>query len=164
MDITTAMQIYFKGERDLSLLMIPFGLAMLALAYYLWTHYKSSFGHSFMLTAIVVGLGLIGAGTVIMIKAERDLSAKLQQLNNDQPAFILEEKTRVEMLNHSIWPALKLLWTVLIIGSLSTVLLIENETVKGIAMGLLLAATVFMVVDVLAEKRAVIYAQHLATA
>lgn len=161
MDLLADMENYFKGERDLALIMIPFGLAVLSLAYYLWLHYKGSFGQAFMFTSLLVGLGLLVAGSVMMLKGGMDINKNIALIELDPAGFITVELERVSHMNKSLWPALKVLWAAIVLASLVVIFFINHEIVRGIALALLLAAAVFMVVDILAEKRALIYEEKL---
>ena len=96
-----------------------------------------------------------------MVKAERDLSNNLQHISSDRATFISEEHVRIVNVNTTIWPLLKKLWALLLVASLAVVMFTSHERALGIALGLLLAAVVFMVVDTLAEKRTLIYGQQL---
>jgi hypothetical protein len=161
MDLLLDMETYFKGERDLAIIILPFSLAMFALSYYLWLHYKGAFAQAFMVTSLVLGLGLFIAGTVMMIKGNVDLGKNTASIQTDAQAFVTAETERVQGMNKVLWPALKIAWSVLIVLSLLVIFLINSPVLKGIALALLLGASIFLVVDILAEKRALIYEQKL---
>ena len=161
MDLLTDMETYFKGERDLALIMIPFGLAMVSLGYYLWLHYKGSFAHALMLTTLVVGIGLIIAGTFIMVKGGIDINKNIALIELDTVGFIATEIERVSNMNQTIWPTLKILWAMMIITSLGVIFFVNHEVVKGVTLAIFLGASIFMVIDILAEKRALIYEEKL---
>jgi hypothetical protein len=161
MDLLLDMETYFKGERDLAIIILPFSLAMFALSYYLWLHYKGAFAQAFMVTSLVLGLGLFIAGTVMMIKGNVDLGKNTASIQTDEQAFVSAETERVQGMNKVLWPALKIAWSVLIVLSLLVIILINSPVLKGIALALLLGASIFLVVDILAEQRALIYEQKL---
>ena len=155
------IQTYFRGERDLCLLMVPFAFAMLALAYYGWVHYKGNIGAALAATSMVMALGLLCAGTIMMIKGEQDMASKVGQYQLAPQQFLVEERQRIAQVNR-MWSKLKFLWTVLIMASLGLLIFANIEWVKGFSLALLLGASMFMIVDMLAEHRAVVYEQQLA--
>ena len=160
LELINQIQNYFRGERDLSLLMIPFAFAMLALAYYSWVHYKDSMGTALSITCVVMSLGLLCGGTIMMIKGERDMARKVSTYQQSPQQFVTEETQRMGKVNQ-MWSKLKFLWAVLIATSLCLLLFMNIEWVKGLSLALILGASMFMVIDMLAEHRAVIYEQHL---
>lgn len=160
LELINQIQNYFRGERDLSLLMIPFAFAMLALAYYGWVHYKDNIGTALTITCVVMALGLLCGGTIMMIQGERALVSKVNQYQQSPQLFLTAEQQRINKVNH-MWSKLKFLWVVLIITALTLLLLVNSAWVKGLSLALLLGASMFMVIDMLAEQRAVIYEQHL---
>jgi hypothetical protein len=114
-----------------------------------------------MVTSLVLGLGLFIAGTVMMIKGNVDLGKNTASIQTDEQAFVSAETERVQGMNKVLWPALKIAWSVLIVLSLLVIILINSPVLKGIALALLLGASIFLVVDILAEQRALIYEQKL---
>ena len=159
-ELINQIQNYFRGERDLSLLMIPFAFAMLALAYYSWVHYKGSMGTTLTVTCVIMSLGLLCGGAIMMIKGEKDIASKVSQYQQSPQQFLIEETQRIVKVNQ-MWSKLKFLWTVLIVTSLCLLLFMNIEWIKGLSLALILGASMFMVIDMLAEHRAVIYEQHL---
>lgn len=160
LELINHIQNYFRGERDLSLLMTPFAFAMLALAYYSWVHYKGSMGTTLTISCVVMSLGLLCGGTIMMIKGERDMARKVSHYQKSPQQFVTEEAQRMGKVNQ-MWSMLKFLWVVLITVSLGLLLFINIEWVKGLSLALLLGASMFMVIDMLAEHRAVVYEGHL---
>ena len=156
LELINHIQTYFRGERDLSLLMIPFAFAMLALAYYSWVHYKGSMGTTLSISCVVMSLGLLCGGTIMMIKGERDMAGKVSQYQQSPQQFLTQEQQRMGTVNQ-MWSKLKFLWAVLITVSLGLLLFMNIEWVKGVSLALILGASMFMVIDMLAEHRAIIY-------
>ena len=161
MELVDHMQAYFKGERDLAFILVPFGLAMLSLAYYLFKHYKGTFPNSLMITAIVIGLGLVGAGSFMAVKATKDVAAKTVLLEQDRESFVAAEVKRIKNINQDMWPILIMVWSTLILAGTTIIFFVDNPTARGVGLGLMLGGAVFMVVDLLAEHRAIIYQKHL---
>ncbi len=159
-ELITQIENYFRGERDLSLIMIPFALALAALAYYSWVHYKDSMGTTLTISCVVMAIGLLCGGTIMLIKGSSDMASKVEQYQQAPQQFLLEEQHRMVKVNQ-LWSALKILWLILIVTSLCLLLFYHNEWVKGLSLALLLGASMFMLVDMLAEHRALIYEQHL---
>lgn len=160
MEMINHIQNYFRGERDLAFLMIPCAIALAGLAYYSWSHYRGNMAAALTVVSIIMSLGLLCGGTIIMIKAEHDMAKKINHYQQSPQHFLLNEQTRIAKVN-TLWSKLKILWAILIISSLALLLFSHNEWVKGGALALILGSSMFLVIDMLAEQRALIYQEQL---
>lgn len=160
MSFLEAVEIYFRGERHTGLALVPFGLAMLACGVYLFRFYGGGFGKT--MGALLACAGVAAAiGGPFLARTVNARQAKLSEAYvTDQEAPRLQEQKRIEKVNAS-WMLLKSIWTALMVASLASLWLLKRDWIQGVALTLVILATVALVVDVFAERRALTYAENI---
>jgi hypothetical protein len=160
MDFLEAMDIYFSGEKNTGLFLIPLGLCLVGFGVYMWRSYGGGFGAGMGIPLLIVGLGAAVAGGVLRGQVD-NRGAELRELHStDKTAPVVKELERMEKVNAN-WPLLKAAWTGLIVVCLGLIWLVKKDWVTGLALAFLLVCSVIFIVDMVAEKRAELYVERI---
>jgi hypothetical protein len=160
MSFLEAVDVYFKGEKSLAMVLIPLGILLLGLGVWLWRWYGGGLGKGMGIPLAVVGLGMV-VGAPIFINTVSNRVERLERsFKEDARAPVVEEVARMKKVNAN-WPILKGAWAVLIGVALLLLFTVKKDWVTGLALALTLICAMVMIVDVFAERRAEIYADRL---
>jgi hypothetical protein len=159
-DTSAAVRSYFLAERDLGIFLSIAGVVALAIVATLYGSHTNGFqwGVAFPLT--IVGLAASFGGGSLAARSRRQAASFAELAASDPAQLAAEELPRMARVNAN-WPRVKALWGVTIVLSLATLLGVRNEGARGTALVFLATASVLMVIDTLAERRALVYTAHL---
>jgi hypothetical protein len=163
MDLPHALEIYFRGERQLGLSFVYLGLTFLAVAYFAWRSIAGSFGNTLAVTALVVGVGLSCAGAWFEHKTEAQVTALQTRVAVDPAATARDELTRMARVNGN-WAKVRLAW--LVMGLVGALLLnfVRRDGAAAAGLAMVILTAVLFVVDELGERRATVYTRALTAA
>ena len=158
----TELQQYFDAERQAGLLAAGLGLASFTFAAYLWM--TGSPFKAMVWPLIVFGTIELGVGVGLAVRTPpqlRALDVRFAAAPRDAAASELQRMTRVNRSFRIIKAGEVVL---LAIGvALAMFLPASSLAWRAVGMGLLLQSAVLLVFDIVAEHRAHVYAQWLAT-
>jgi hypothetical protein len=157
-----AVEIYFRGEKNTGLALVPVGLAFAGAGYYFWRVYGGGLGKGFGIPLLIAGV-LAVAGGGILWKTVDARQARLTDAHAADPAApVAEEVARMDKVNAN-WPVLKYAWAALTAIALGLLLFVSRDWVHGLALAVIVLCAVAMVTDVFAERRALIYSESITT-
>ncbi len=160
MSLLQEMQLYFKGERNTGFSLLLLAFLLLFVVFYLWKIYKEPLGFGLMipLTFLILA-GFLAAPMLVKTSIKRN-ERFTALLAKNKAGFLKEETTRMQKVNKN-WSRLKLLWASFILLSLAVVFFWKKEFGVGLALGVLLFSSTFLILDTFAEKRAERYTHAL---
>jgi len=155
-----AVEVYFRGERQTGIALIPIGIAMLVFGIYLWRWSGGGLGKGMGIPLAIAGLAaVIGGGFLARTVSARQASLTSAHAEAAEVP-ISQERERMTKVNEN-WKVLKFAWTGLMMLGIALVLLVKKDWVHGLALALICLTALAFVVDVFAEKRARVYADTL---
>jgi len=160
MDFIDYMLIYFKGEKHLGFFLVGLGVAVLIFAGYLWQSHKGGLAYGMIIPLLIFGLAGIGGGGGLAYRTNKQISELTSLYQSDKQAFAAQEQSRMEKVNAN-WPRLKLAYAIIVIISLALFFIVKKDWVTGLALALILICAFLLIVDVFAEKRAIIYTEQI---
>ena len=161
--LTTALDLYFRAERDLGVALAIVGLGCLAGAAWVWRTQTGGFAWGLLLPLGLVGLAFAGGGGFLAQRSAAQQVDLAAQLQSAPQAYFAAEVPRMEKVMQ-LWPRAKAVWTVAIISALVLLMVVKRDWAHGLGLGLLLLATVLFFVDVFGERRAAVYSDAIAAA
>ena len=160
MDLITALNTYFEGERDLGFALVPVGIALLAACAWIWRSQEGPFAWGMLIPLGLFALAIGATGVFMAQRSQSQLTTFPAELRADPPGFVQREAARMAKVNAN-WPRLKATWAALTILALGLILGVGAPWSKGLGLALLVITTTLMVTDVFAERRAAPYTQAL---
>jgi hypothetical protein len=160
MDFVDAMHVYFRGEKQIGLFLVPFGLALLGFALYFVRTQSGGFMWGLVIPLALVGVGAAAGGAGLALRTDRQVAALEQKYREAPRALAAEETPRMARVNRN-WPILKATWAVVILLSLALLFFVKRDWVTGLSLVLLLVCASVMMIDTFAERRARVYTEHL---
>lgn len=161
MDFLEAMDIYFTGEKNAGLFLIPLGVCFVGFGVYMWRMYGGGLGAGAGIPLVVIGIGAAIGGGVLRWQVD-NRGNELRELHaTDADAPVASELERMEKVNAN-WPRLKAGWTAGIAICLALIWLVKKQWVTGVALSFLLVFAIIFMFDVVAEKRAELYVERIA--
>src|SRR5688572_2927249 len=163
MEFLQAVDVYFRGEKQLGWALVSVGAVMLLAGVGFWRWYGGGFGKGLGIPLLVVGLIAAFGGPMLVrtvVKRQDRLAAEHKE---DAARPIAAEAERMKGVN-AAWPILKAAWAGLILVSLGLLFFVHRDWVQGLALALILICGVLLVVDSTAERRALVYSERLASA
>ena len=142
---------YFSEEKSESWLFILVGLAAIAASVWLLRTGSSYRGMAYPL--IAVALIQLVVGGAVAFRTDGQVAALTAQLAASPAAFQGAEVPRMEgvMRNFQLYKAIEV--GLLLVGVALTLVFRRKELVYGIGMGLVIQASLMLVLDLFAEKR-----------
>lgn len=156
----TALVDYFRAERNTGLLMVGVGLVAAAFAFHLWRSHEGAFRTAILVPALLVAAGGVFGGPVLAVRSQRQIDTYTAQYASAPAELLATEVPRMETVNAN-WSRLKMAWAVLALVALGLVFAGGREWTTGLGAALLFLAGMIMLIDVLAERRALVYAEQL---
>jgi hypothetical protein len=160
MDFVDAMQAYFAGEKLTGVTLSCWGAVLLGAALFFYRTQDGGFMWGLVAVLGLLGLGALVGGAFLAWKTGPQVEALVALYRDDAAAFLAQELPRMQKVNAN-WVRLEAAWTVLIVGALALLWLVERDWVRGTALGVLVLATTTMVLDVFAERRALVYTNRI---
>lgn len=150
-----AIATYFAGEKHGGLVLAGVGLAMLITAVVLFPARLEL--RSLAITVGVWGLLQLGIGLGLFLKTDGQVAALQTQLATSKEAMTAAELPRMEKVQKN-FVVLEVVWVAMIIvGAIVAWRLKENSAVCGVALGILINASVLLAFDIVAERRGATY-------
>jgi len=142
---------YFSEEKAESWLFILVGVVALGASVWLLRTGSSYRGMAYPL--IAVGLIQIVVGSSVAFRTDAQVAALTAQLASSPSAFQLAEVPRMEvvMRNFALYKGIEL--ALLLVGVALTYAFRQKELVYGIGVGLVMQASLMLVLDLFAERR-----------
>lgn len=160
MELVLTMQTYFRGEKQVALFLVGFGLALVAFAAWVWRTQSGPFAWWLLVPLALAGVGAAIGGAGFAIKTDRQVAELERQLEADRAATVAAERARMEKVNAN-WPRLKLAWGATTLVALVLLLGVKRDWSSGLGLALMLLVAVLFCVDVFAERRAAPYTEAL---
>jgi hypothetical protein len=156
------LHLYFSAERQAGVVAVLLGALSLAAALYLWSA-RSPFGAATW-PLILIGAVELGLGGALIVRTPAQVRRLDAAFASSPQAAAGEESRRMARVNRAFRVIMAGELALITLGaSLTFFLRMRNEMWSGIGMGLLLQASVLLVFDVIAERRAHAYSQWLST-
>ena len=160
MDFLEYMLHYFRGEKNLGYFLIVLGIAVLVFVGYLWQTHRDWLAYGMIIPLLLFGLAGIGGGAGLAYRTSKQIPELTNLYQADKPAFAAQEEARMQKVNAN-WPRLKLAYAVIIVISLGLFFLVKKDWMTGLTLALILVCAILLIVDVFAEKRAIIYTEQI---
>jgi hypothetical protein len=150
---------YFGAEKNESLLFVGVALAATVASVWMWKSGSVHRGMGYPLVA--VGLIQLVVGGSVYLRTDRQVAALEAQLAQDPAAFQAAEGKRMATVsaNFRLYKAIEIaLW---LAGVAMTYLWKDRERLYSVGVGLILQASIMLVLDLFAERRADTYISAL---
>lgn len=150
-----AIAAYFSGEKNGGLVLAGVGVAMLITAIVLFPARLEL--RSLAITVGVWSLLQLGIGIGLFLKTDAQVGALQSQLATSKETMTSTELPRMEKVQKN-FVVLEMVWVAMIIvGAIVAWRMKESSTASGIALGILINASVLLAFDIVAERRGAIY-------
>ncbi len=151
---------YFSEEVKESWIFILAGLLAVGAGTWLWKS-QSAFKHALWPLAAVAAIQVVVGGAIVLRTPAQTTALEIQ-LNADPAAFKAAETGRVLRVLDA-FRFYKLAEIALILAAIGLALFLPvNEIARGVALGLLLQASLMLAADLVAEHRAQVYLEAIA--
>ena len=151
MSMQEQMESYFAAEKAESWLFILVGVVAIGVSAWLLRSGSTYRGMAYPL--IAVGLIQLVVGGTVAFRTDTQVAALTRQLSESPAAFQTAEVPRMEvvMRNFEFYKVVEVV--LLLVGVALTYAFRRKELVYGIGVGLVMQASVMLVLDLFAEKR-----------
>lgn len=158
--LPAALDVYFRGERDLGAALAVAGVVLAIGCFWVWRTQEGSFAWGLLVPLVLGAVGFGAGGVFLAMRSDKQRVDLGAQVSADPKTLVTTEIPRMEKVNQ-IWPRAKIAWTVIILASLVLLMAVKRDWSTGVGLGLLLLATFLFFVDVFAERRAEPYTAAL---
>jgi hypothetical protein len=150
-----AMVRYFAAEKHESLLFMAIGAAAIIASVVLFMTASSYRGMSYPL--VVIALIQIAVGGSVYFRTDTQVAALSAQMSREPAAYKAAELARMEKIskNFEIYKVIEIV--LLAAGIVMAYALRRSDTFYAVAIGLIMQASVMLVLDLFAERRADTY-------
>jgi hypothetical protein len=155
-DLSTAITTYFNGEKGAGMWAAPLGIALAALA--TWVFFRDATYKHTAWPLWLAGLAAGAIGIVLILKSDGQAQGVIDQIGN--ATAMATETARMERVVRN-FTMLKILWCVLFVGSASATFVFDRPTVHAVAVGVAVIAAGGLLFDMVADARARVYLQAL---
>lgn len=154
---------YFNAEKSESLIFIIIGIMAIGLGVYFISSLKKSFYFGCSAPLILIAGIQIVVGTTVYLRSPKDIDRVGNYFVNQKDAIKTIEIPRMQsVIKNFIW--YRWIEIALIITGLICYLFFKNwEWISGIGAGLLIQASLLLLLDYFAEKRGSVYLNFLLT-
>lgn len=160
MSFVDVLQEYFRGEKQVGVMLAVVGAAFLAGAVWVFRTQAGGFAWGLAVPLVLVGLAFGGGGTFLALRSDRQITELSARYQSEPDAFLADEVPRMERVNAN-WPRVKIAWTAVITVALVLLMAVRRDWASGVGLALLLVMTVLFFTDVFAERRAAVYTRAL---
>ncbi len=147
---------YFTEEKIESFFFIVIGLISISLALIFWFVIKYSFYNGLAYPLLIIGIIQLVVGTTVYLRSPKDTMRVEFIIKNEPSKIKTEELPRMDQVikNFGIYKIIEI--GLAIIGLVLVILFFRSGQTfwKGIGFGLLIQATLMLILDLLAEDRA----------
>jgi hypothetical protein len=151
---------YFEAEKQESLLFLGVGAVAIGVSIYLLVTAHAYRGMSYPL--IAVGLIQIAVGGAVFFRTDAQVAALTTQLAREPMAYQAAEQARMQKVSASFKLYKGIEIALLAAGIVLTYLFAKSERVYGAGVGLILQASLMLILDLFAERRADRYIEQIA--
>lgn len=150
---------YFEAEKHESLVFLGVGIAAIGVSVYLLATAHAYRGMSYPLVA--VGLIQIAVGGAVFFRTDAQIAALTAQVAREPAAYQAAEQARMKKVsaNFRLYKGIEIALLVVAIGL--TYLFSRNERLYGAGVGLILQASLMLIFDLFAERRADRYIEQI---
>lgn len=158
-DMHAALITYFSGEKRESLLFLMVGGAAIAISVYFWMTENPQRAMGYPLVAVALIQLLVG--WTIWSRTDRQAKDLHTLLAKNPGAYVGAEVPRMVKVRKSfqIYKWIEIL--LLTAGAVGMLVWRERPTLHAVALGLALQSSLMLVFDLVAERRADIYFEHI---
>lgn len=161
MDFLQVMHTYFRGEKlESALFVLPFGLALWALALATWRSEQGGFMWGVVVPALLLGLVYVGAGAAITARTAGQVSALEAGYAQDLVAMLSEEVPRMQKVVQNFQVAFVAFGGIGVVG-LVLRFAVRADWAIGLGGVLILISGAGLLIDTFAERRSRPYMQAL---
>jgi len=154
-----ALTLYFDGEKYAGLLLAAIALASLAAAIVM---YRASHElRAFALTIAIVSAAELALGAGLYARTGAQTNRLVQQLANDPNAFYSAEVQRMDRVQRNFVVIEYVELSIIIAAAIIAVSLKHRAGLTGVALGLLIPASMLLAFDIIAERRGAEYVSAL---
>jgi hypothetical protein len=157
-----AMTLYFNGEKNAGLLLAGAAFAVLLLGVIIFRATPDL--RSFAITLAVVALAELALGAGLYLRTGPQVSGLSRQLASDQVAFLQTESARMARVQRNFVVIEYVELALIVVAALVAVMYKARTAVSGIALGMLIHASLLLAFDLIAERRGGVYVASLAAA
>ena len=152
---------YFNGEKAESYLFLVLGIMGLVISSYLFFLKVSSYWKGFAIPFILVSVLEIIVGISLIYRSPKDIIRVENYIKNEQIKLKIEEIPRMEkvMKNFVVFRYVEI--ALIFIGAILYFAFANSDFCRGLGLGLLIQASVVLLLDYLAERRGFIYLEYL---
>lgn len=147
-----ALHAYFEGEKAAGLFLAGLGAVGLVATFLLFRHQRAlalTLGF-FAVAGIAIGIGLY-------LRTDPQVAKLVAQLTSDPARFTTEEGARMAKVQRNFVVIEYVEIALLFVGGIAAIVMKAKPTASGIALGLVVAAGIFLTFDVIAERRGASY-------
>ena len=150
---------YFKAEKRESLLFMALGFAAIAASVYLWRTGSPWRGMAYPLIAIA--LIQIVVGSTVYFRTDAQVLGLHRLLASDPGAYRAAELPRMETVRRSfnLYKGIEI--ALLVLGVAGYFFFRERQTLFAVSLGLMLQSALMLALDLVAERRADVYMDHV---
>jgi hypothetical protein len=150
-----AMTIYFNGEKNAGLFLAAIGIAVVIGAMVLLRARPDY--RSFAITLGLVALVEVAIGAGLYLKTDPQVGRLRAHLDSNASTFYADEGARMTRVQRNFVLIEYVEVVLIVLAALVAVAQKRSHTVTGIALGLLINATLLLAFDLLAERRGATY-------
>ncbi|MFN0062693.1 MAG: hypothetical protein ACKVPX_09270 [Myxococcaceae bacterium] len=154
----SALTTYFTGEREGGLLVALVGAGLLAVAALLVGRGDL---RPFAVTLGIWGFLALSVGVGLTLKTPAQVAGLLNQLGTDAQAFFAAEAPRMARVQRNFEILERIWFLFILVGAWVALRWKTHATVNGIALGILVGASVVLAFDIIAERRGAVYLKAL---
>jgi hypothetical protein len=151
---------YFEAEKQESLLFVGVGVLAIGVSLYLLVTAHAYRGMSYPL--IAVGLIQIAVGGAVFLRTDAQIADLTTQLAREPLAYKAAEQARMKKISASFELYKGIEIALLAAGIVLTYLFARRLSLYGVGVGLILQASLMLILDLFAEQRADRYAEQIA--
>ena len=158
-EMHAAIITYFKAEKRESLLFMAVGFAAITASVFLWRTGSPWQGMAWPLVAIA--LIQIVVGSTVYFRTDSQVLGLHTQLAADPGGYVETELPRMEAVRRSfnLYKGIEI--ALLIAGVAGYFFFRERQTLFAVSLGLMLQAALMLALDLVAERRADVYMDHI---
>lgn len=154
---------YFNQEKVEGLVFIVVGVIALTLAAYFTVKVKQPFYNGLAYSLVFLALIQVTVGTIIYLRSPKDIIRVTRMLETEKKLILKEEIPRMEKVMKSFVIYRYIEMTLILTGMIFFVVSSPGTLWKGVGMGLVIQASLMLLLDYFAEKRGHTYLDYLHT-
>jgi hypothetical protein len=154
-----ALTVYFDGEKYAGLLLAGVSVALLAAAVVMFRARGDL--RPFAITLGIVAVAQVALGAGLYLKTGPQVNGLVAQLRADPGRFRVAESERMARVQRNFVIVEYVEVAIIVVTAIAAVTQKPRPGIAGIALGLLIAASILLAFDVIAERRGSVYVNAL---